>query len=131
MTTSSAQVVIIGAGIMGASIAYHLAARGCTDVLILEQAETEITGSTARSAAGIRHQFSSEVNVRLSLYSVERLKHFTGEIGGYAELKQVGYLFLINNQETWAEYQRSAAMQRRMGVRVEVLTPDEAARFIP
>ena len=77
MTNSTAQIVIIGAGIMGASIAYHLAVRGCTDVLILEQAETEITGSTARSAAGIRHQFSSEVNVRLSLYSVERLKHFT------------------------------------------------------
>jgi len=131
MTNSTAQIVIIGAGIMGASIAYHLAVRGCTDVLILEQAETEITGSTARSAAGIRHQFSSEVNVRLSLYSVERLKHFTEEIGGYAEFKQVGYLFLIDSPATWAEYQRSAAMQRRLGVCVEVLTPDEAARFIP
>lgn len=131
MTDSSAQVVIIGAGIMGASIAYHLAVRGCANVVILEQAETEVTGSTARSAAGIRHQFSSEVNVRLSLYSVERLKHFTEEIGGYAELKQVGYLFLIDNAATWAEYQRSAAMQRRLGVRVEVLTPDEAARFVP
>jgi len=65
MPDSTAQVVIIGAGIMGASIAYHLAARGCTDVLILEQAETEISGSTARSAAGVRHQFSTEVNVRL------------------------------------------------------------------
>jgi sarcosine oxidase subunit beta len=131
MTDSTAEVVIIGAGIMGASIAYHLAARGCSDLLILEQAETEITGSTARSAAGIRHQFSSEVNVRLSLYSVERLKHFTEEIGGHAELKQVGYLFLIDNPATWAEYQRSAAMQRRLGVRVEVLAPNEAARFVP
>src|SRR5215216_2457970 len=126
MTDSSAQVVIIGAGIMGASIAYHLAARGCTDVVILEQAETEVTGSTARSAAGIRHQFSSEVNVRLSLYGVERLKRFTEEIGGYAEFKQVGYLFLIDDPATWADYQHSVAMQRRLGVRVELLTPDEA-----
>ena len=131
MPDSTAQVVIIGAGIMGASIAYHLAARGCTDVLILEQAETEITGSTARSAAGVRHQFSTEVNVRLSLYGVERLKHFTEEVGGNAELKQVGYLFLIDDDATWAEYQRSVAMQRRLGVRVELLTPHEAARFIP
>jgi len=80
MPDSTTQVVIIGAGIMGASIAYHLAARGCTDVLILEQDETEISGSTARSAAGVRHQFSTEVNVRLSLYDVERLKHFAEEI---------------------------------------------------
>jgi len=131
MPDSTAQVVIIGAGIMGASIAYHLAARGCTDVLLLEQAETEISGSTARSAAGVRHQFSTEVNVRLSLYGVERLKRFSEEIGGQAELKQVGYLFLIDDAATWAEYQRSAAMQRRLGARVELLTRDEAARFIP
>ena len=131
MPDSTAQVVIIGAGIMGASIAYHLAARGCTDVLILEQAETEISGSTARSAAGVRHQFSTEVNVRLSLYGVERLKHFTEEIGGNAELKQIGYLFLIDDPATWAEYQRSVAMQRRLGAHVELLTPEEAARFVP
>src|SRR6266496_2360932 len=131
MMDSTAQVVIIGAGIMGASIAYHLAARGCTDVLILEQAETEISGSTARSAAGVRHQFSTEVNVRLSLYGVERLKHFTQEIGGNAELKQIGYLFLIDDPATWLEYQRSVAMQRRLGARVELLTPEEAARFVP
>jgi sarcosine oxidase, subunit beta len=131
MPDSTAQVVIIGAGIMGASIAYHLAARGCTDVLILEQAETEISGSTARSAAGVRHQFSTEVNVRLSLYGVERLKRFGEEIGGQAELRQVGYLFLIDDAATWAEYQRSAAMQRRLGARVELLTPEEAARFVP
>jgi sarcosine oxidase subunit beta len=131
MTDSTAQVVIVGAGIMGASIAYHLAARGCTNVLILEQAETEIAGSTARSVAGVRHQFSTEVNVRLSLYGVERLKHFDEEVGGHAELKQVGYLFLIDDPATWAEYQRSVAMQRRLGARVELLTPDEAARFVP
>jgi sarcosine oxidase, subunit beta len=131
MSDSTAQVVIIGAGIMGASIAYHLAARGCADVLILEQAETEISGSTARSVAGVRHQFSTEVNVRLSLYGIERLKHFSEEIGGNAELKQIGYLFLIDDCATWAEYQRSVAMQRRLGARVELLTPDQAACFIP
>ncbi|MFL5803090.1 MAG: NAD(P)/FAD-dependent oxidoreductase [Roseiflexaceae bacterium] len=131
MPPATAQVVIIGAGVMGASIAYHLAARGHTDVLILEKEATEISGTTARSVAGVRHQFSAAVNVRLSLYSIERLKHFTAEIGGHAELKQVGYLFLIDDPATWEQYQSNAAMQRRLGARVETLTPDQAARFIP
>lgn len=131
MIDTTAQVVIVGAGIMGASIAYHLAARGCTDVLILEKAETEISGTTARSVAGVRHEFSTEVNVYLSLYSIERLKHFNTEIGGHADLRQVGYLFLIDDPTVWEEYRRNAAMQRRLGARVELLTPDEAGRFIP
>jgi len=131
MGERTAEVVIIGAGIVGASVAYHLAARGCTDVLILEQAETEITGSTARSAAGVRHQFSTEVNVRMSLYSIERLKRFEEEIGGHSGLQQVGYLFLINQPEAWEQYQASVAMQRRLGARVELLTPEEAARLVP
>lgn len=126
-----AQVVIIGAGVMGTSVAYHLAARGCTDVVILEKEPAEISGSTARSAAGVRHQFSSDTNVRLSRYSIERLKHFTEEVGGYAELHQVGYLFLVNDAATWEQYRQNAAMQRELGVEVELLTPEEAARFIP
>ena len=128
---TTAQVVIIGAGIMGASIAYHLAARGCANIVILEKDETEISGTTARSAAGVRHQFSTEVNVRLSLYSIERLKHFSEEIGGHADLHQVGYLFLVNDPVTWEQYLGNVAMQRRLGARVEVLTPEEAGRFIP
>lgn len=131
MSEHTAAVVVIGAGIIGASVAYHLAARGCTDVLILEKDETEVSGSSARSAAGVRHQFSTEVNVRLSLYSIERLKYFTEEIGGHAELQQVGYLFLVNDPATWAQYQHNTAMQRRLGAHVELLTPDEAARFVP
>jgi sarcosine oxidase subunit beta len=131
MSQATASVVIIGAGVMGASIAYHLAARGCADVTILEKEPTEISGTTARSVAGVRHQFSSEANVQLSLYSIERIKHFTEEIGGHADLRQTGYLFLIDDAATWDEYQRNAAMQRRLGARVETLTAEEAARFIP
>lgn len=126
-----AQVVIVGAGVMGASIAYHLALRGCTDVLVLEKEAAEISGSTARSAAGVRHQFSNATNILLSRHSIERLRHFDEEVGGHAELHQVGYLFLLNDADTWAQYRRNVALQRELGVRVELLAPEEAARFIP
>jgi len=131
MSDRTAAVVIIGAGVVGASIAYHLAARGCADVLLLEQAEAEITGSTARSLAGVRHQFSSATNVLLSRYSIECLAHFTEEVGGHAELRRIGYLFLIDDPSAWETYRQSAALQRRLGVPTELLTPDEAARLVP
>ncbi|GAB4445723.1 MAG: FAD-binding oxidoreductase [Chloroflexi bacterium OHK40] len=128
---TSAQVVIVGAGVMGASVAYHLAIRGCTDVLVLEKEEAEVSGSTARSAAGVRHQFSSATNIRLSRYSIEKLRTFDEEVGGHAELHQVGYLFLVNDAATWEQYRQNVALQRALGVRVELLTPEEAARFVP
>lgn len=128
---SGAQVVIVGAGVVGASVAYHLALRGCTDVVILEKEAAEISGSTARSAAGVRHQFSSATNIRLSLHSINRLRAFDAEVGGHAELRQVGYLFLVDDEATWAEYRQSVALQRELGVRVELLSPAEAAQIVP
>lgn len=123
--------MIAGAGIVGCSVAYHLAARGCTDVLILEKAATEVTGSTARSAAGVRHQFASEVNIRLSIYSIERLKHFSEEIGGHSGLKQIGYLLLLSDEQTLAQYRASVALQNSLGVPSRVLSLDETRERIP
>ena len=131
MSQPGRAVVIIGGGIMGASIGYHLALRGCTDVLVLERAESPVTGSTARSAAGVRHQFATEVNIRLSRYSIERLARFTEEVGGHAELRQVGYLLLITDPATWARYLAQVDLQRRLGVPTEVLTPGEVDRLVP
>jgi len=126
-----AAVVIIGAGAMGASVACHLAMRGCTDVIILEQFSTEIQGSTARSAAGVRHQFSHEINVRMSQYGIERLKHFHAEIGGDSGLRQVGYLFLISDSTNWQGYCEATAMQHRLGVRTQILTPADVHAIVP
>jgi sarcosine oxidase subunit beta len=128
---TQASVVIIGAGVMGASVACHLAMRGCTDVVILEQFETEIQGSTARSAAGVRHQFSHELNVRMSQYGIERFKHFREEIGGESGLHQVGYLFLINDHENWQGYTEATAMQNKLGVRTQLLKPADVHAIVP
>ena len=128
---TGASVVIAGAGIVGASIAYHLAARGCRDVLLLERADAPASGSTGRSAGGVRHQFGSAVNVQLSLYSIARLQAFSEEIGGHASLRQVGYLFLHTDPATWAHYQEQAQLQRSLGVPVELLGADEALRLVP
>jgi sarcosine oxidase subunit beta len=127
----TAEVLIIGAGIIGSSIAYHLAIRGCTDVLILEKAEAPITGSTAFSAGGVRHQFAREVNIRLSKYSIERLKNFSDEVGGHADLRQTGYLFLINKEDTWAQFQDQVRLQRSLGLQVELLEPRDVLEYVP
>ena len=115
MKNRTAEVLIIGAGIIGASVAYHLAIRGCTDVLILEKAEAPIMGSTALSAGGVRHQFAREVNIRLSKYSIERLRNFTEEVGDDAGLRQTGYLFLIKKEDIWAQFQEQVGLQRSSG----------------
>jgi sarcosine oxidase subunit beta len=127
----SGSVVIVGAGIVGCSVAYHLSARGCKDVILLEKAATEVTGSTTRSAAGVRHQFASEVNIRLSIYSIERLKNFTEEIGGHSGLRQIGYLLLISDEKTWDQYRASVALQNSLGVASRVLSVQEIRELIP
>jgi len=131
VNNNTAEVVIIGAGIIGASVAYHLAIRGCTDVLILEKAEAPITGSTALSAGGVRHQFAREVNIHLSKYSIDRFKNFSEEVGGHADLRQTGYLFLINKEDTWAQFQEQVKLQRSLGVRVELLEARETLKYVP
>ncbi len=100
-------------------------------MLILEKAEAPIMGSTALSAGGVRHQFEREVNIRLSKYSIERLKNFKEEVGEDSGLRQTGYLFLINNEVTWVQYQEQVRLQRSLGIRVELLTPQDVLKYVP
>src|SRR3972149_5594626 len=125
-----AEIVIIGGGIVGLSIAYHLAARGCHDVCVLERGQIG-QGATAKATGGIRQQFSSEINIRLSQESLKHLERFEEEMGCPADFRQVGYLFLASSGEDWAWLQEAAALQRRLGVPVELLTPDEAGGLVP
>lgn len=116
---------------MGASVAYHLARRGITDVVLIEREAQLGGGSTGRNAGGIRHQFSTEHNVRLSIESIAAFERFEEEVGASIDLHQDGYLFLLSREEEVETFRASVALQRRLGVPVEWLTPAEAARLAP
>jgi sarcosine oxidase subunit beta len=121
---STADVAIIGGGIMGASTAYHLAMRGCTNVVILER-DLLAQASTGLSAGGIRQQFSHPANIRLSQEAVRLFERFEELLGVDVEFRQVGYLFLAQSEEVWQEFLSNVEVQRQYGVPVEVLTQEE------
>ncbi len=120
----TADVAIIGGGIMGASTAYYLARRGCTDVVILEK-DLLAQASTGLSAGGIRQQFSHPANIRLSQEAVRVFERFEEEFGVDIEFRQVGYLFLAQSPDVWQEFLTNVEIQRRQGVPAEVLAPQE------
>jgi len=116
---------------MGASAAYHLTRNGVRDVVLLEREPMLGMGSTGRNAGGVRHQFSSEVNVKLSIESIHLLEHFAEEVGYEIDVHQDGYLFLLSTENAVRDFRRNIEMQRRLGVEVEFLTPGEAAKRAP
>ena len=127
----TADVLIVGGGCVGASAAYHLAAAGAGSVLLLDRAEDLGTGSTAAAAGGFRHQFGSEVNVRLSLASIPMLTRFEEEHGLPLDVDQDGYLLLVRDETAWEGFRAAAEMQRGLGARVDLLTGPEAAELVP
>ena len=104
--SSTADVVVVGGGVVGASAAYHLAAAGVEHVVLLERADALATGSTGACAGGFRHQFSSRINIELSLASVPMILGFTQEHGLPLDVVQDGYLFLVRNEHDWDELPR-------------------------
>ena len=128
---SVADVVVVGGGAVGASAAYHLAAAGAGRVLLLERAARLATGATGACAGGFRHQFSSEVNVRLSLASVPLITGFSATHGIPLDVVQDGYLFLLRREADRRAFAEAAAMQRRLGVDARLLAPEEALDLVP
>lgn len=125
-----ASVVVIGGGVMGASIAFHLAEAGQRDVLVLERDELA-SGSTSKAAGGVRAQFSDPLNIALGARSLKAFTTFAERPGGQIDLKTVGYLFLLTTPEEVAEYEAGVDLQNRMGVPSRMLTAEEAARLAP
>ncbi|TAK11458.1 MAG: FAD-binding oxidoreductase [Anaerolineae bacterium] len=127
----SADIVIIGGGVMGASTAHHLAQRGVKDIVLLEKEDFFGLGATGRCAGGVRYQFATEVNIRLSLASLPILERFKQEMGQDVDYRQCGYLFLLTNETDIAAFERNVALQHRLGVMTEWLTGDEVRRRLP
>jgi sarcosine oxidase subunit beta len=120
----TADIVIIGGGIIGVSIAYYLAQRKAKGVVLLEKGMLG-EGSTAKCAGGIRAQFSTEINIRFSLESFKAWNRFEELTGMDLGFKKVGYLFLAMSEEEWAIFNANADLQHRFGIPVELLSPEE------
>jgi sarcosine oxidase subunit beta len=126
----TASVVVVGGGVVGCSIAYHLARRGVRDVLVLER-EAVGSGTTSKAAGGIRAQFATETEIRFSLESLRVLASFAEEFGVDPGFKQIGYLFLIADEADRRGFEERITLQRRLGVDVRLVTPAEARAIVP
>jgi sarcosine oxidase, subunit beta len=127
----TADVVIVGGGVVGASAAYHLTSAGAGRVLVLEREDRLGAGSTGACAGGFRTQFSSEVNIRLSQASVPMITRFTEEQGLPLDVARHGYLFLVRDEGLWGEFVRANELQRSLGVEAELITAEDAAKLEP
>lgn len=125
------QIVIIGGGVMGASTAYHLALQGCKDVVLLEKEAYFGAGATGKCAGGIRYQFSTAINIRLSQISLPMLQRFEEEIGQSIDLRWCGYLFLLTTEADVAAFRHNVALQHRLGVETVWLSGDEVRQRLP
>src|SRR5688572_29117370 len=110
-----AEIVIVGAGVIGASVAWHLAMRGCRDILVVDRAPALGGGSTPKATGGFRAQFGSEINVRLSLLAREKFLRFKEEVGADPGFREAGYLFLARSEREMELLRSAQAIQHRCG----------------
>lgn len=127
---STADVVIIGGGVMGASIAFHLAEAGVTDVVVVERDEL-CSGSSGKPIGGVRAQFSDPLNIELGSRSLRAFQDFPHRPGAGIRLDSVGYLFLLTTERQAADFQASVGIQNGLGVPTRMVGPDEAQRLCP
>ena len=120
----TADIVIIGGGIIGLSIAYHLSLEKAGRIVLLEKGQLG-EGSTSRCVGGIRTQFSTEINIRFSLESLKTFEGFEEEFGVDPEFKRIGYLFLVTAELEMRVFNENIRLQRKFGIPVERLDADE------
>ena len=119
---------MVGAGIVGASCAWHLASRNL-NVVVLERDVAPAMGSTGKSAAGVRVQFTTPANIQLSMYSLPIYREFADRYGYDIGYRDIGYLLLVPD-DRWDEHMESVALQQSLGAPVEVLDPKEAQDYV-
>ena len=127
----TADAVIVGGGCMGASVAWHLAQRGMTNVVLVEREAQLATGSTGKNAGGVRHQFSHPANIELSIESIAMMARFEEVVGTPIDFHQDGYLFLLSKAAHVATFLKNVQLQKTHGVDVQWLSPAEAQALAP
>jgi sarcosine oxidase subunit beta len=130
--TETADVVIIGSGIVGSSVAYHLAQQGCTNVLVIEREAHQGKGSTGKSMGGVRAQFSTPVNIQMSLYSIDFFSGFDEVVGHPADYRAHGYLFCATNERHLEYLKANRKRQLALGVKnVELISREDIVKLVP
>ena len=128
---NKSDAVIIGGGVMGASTAYHLAKLGVKDVVLLEKEDFFGQGATGRCAGGVRYQFSTEINLKLSLASLPMLERFKDETGQDINYRKCGYLLVATQDKDVAAFRRNVELQHRLGIQTVWLEGDEVRARLP
>ena len=126
----TADILIIGAGIVGCSLAYHLALQGASRVAVVDK-DLICSGSTGRSAGGIRQQFATALNIQSVLESIRMFDRMPEELGVDPGFRRVGYLFLASTLEELTLFRQNVALQQRHGVPVQMVGPDDIRRLVP
>lgn len=128
----TADVVLIGGGIVGSSIAYHLIAAGCKNVLVIERETAQGKGSTGKSMGGVRAQFSTPVNIQMSLYSIPFYASFEERLGLPCDYRPQGYLFCATDETHLAYLRANYEKQVAMGLKnVQLIAGDEIRNMFP
>jgi sarcosine oxidase subunit beta len=126
-----ADIVIIGGGVMGASTAYHLVEAGVKDVVLVDREPQFGLGATGRCAGGVRYQFATEINVRLSIASLRMIEQFEEVTGQNPLYRACGYLFVLTNDDDLQTFKNNVQMQRRLRVDTTWLDGDEVRSRLP
>jgi sarcosine oxidase subunit beta len=127
---ATAEVVIIGGGVMGTSAAFHLAEAGVSDIVVVERGELAC-GSSGKPIGGVRAQFSDPLNIELGSRSLRAYEDFPRRPGADIRLDTVGYLFLLTTERQAADFESAVRTQNALGVPTRMITPDEARRLCP
>jgi len=128
---TTADIVIIGGGVMGASAAYHLAKRGMKNIVLLEKEEFFGTGATGRCAGGVRYQFSTEINIKLSVESLPMIERFKDELEQDVNYRQCGYLLIATNEKDSTHFKHNVELQNSLGVQTQLFSGDEVRARLP
>ncbi len=128
---TTADILIIGGGVMGASAAYYLASHGVKNIVLLEKEPYFGTGATGRCAGGVRYQFSTEINVKLSMASLPMIEQFKEEIGQEINYNQCGYLLVATHEAEAVKFKHNVELQNKLGVPTQLLSGDEVRARLP